>query len=85
MSPAYGASFTSARHALAEILSVPAHEFLIDDTTVAALPSVESRDYVTDAHVVALASRYAVKLATLDERLCRVPWAANVAFLPLTG
>jgi predicted nucleic acid-binding protein len=40
MSPAYGASFADARQALADILALPTHQFLADDTTAAALPAL---------------------------------------------
>lgn len=83
MSPAYGASFADARQALADILALPAHQFLADDTTAAALPALAGRHHVTDAHFVTLAARHGLKLATLDEPLCRAPWAASVAVHPL--
>ena len=83
MSPAYGAKFADARQALADILVLPAHQFLVDDTSVEALPIVESRHHVTDAHLVTLAARHGLKLATLDEPLSRASWAAGIAVQPL--
>lgn len=83
MSAAYGASFVDARKALTDILALPGHTFLVDDTTAGALADLISRHHVTDAHLVALASRYGLKLATLDEPLCRVSWAVGIAEHPL--
>lgn len=34
---------------------------------------------VTDAHLVQLAASHGLKLATLDETLCRRPWSAGIA------
>ncbi len=34
---------------------------------------------VTDAHLVNLARRYRLKLATFDAALCEKPWARGVA------
>ena len=83
MSAAYGASFTQARAALADILALPAHRFLVDDTEASTLPDVTSRHHVTDAHLVTLAARHGLKLATFDEPLCRASWAADIAINPL--
>ena len=82
MSPAYGASFTQARLALADILAQPAHRFLIDDIAASNLPEVESRHHVTDAHLVTLAARHGLALGTLDDALTRCPWARGVAVNP---
>ena len=50
---------------------------------LSALPALAGRHHVTDAHFVTLAARHGLKLATLDEPLCRAPWAASVAVHPL--
>jgi len=42
----------------------------------------DSKD-TTDAHLVSLAARHHLKLATLDMALVSKPWAAGVAFNPL--
>ena len=83
MSPAYGASFADARQVLAEILALPAHQFLNDDTSAAALPALASRHHITDAHLVTLAARHGLIFATLDEPLCRASWATGLAVQPL--
>jgi predicted nucleic acid-binding protein len=83
MSPAYKATFQDARNALADILRLPAHEFLIDDTTAAELPELKSRHHISDAHLVALAERHGLLLATFDEPLCDAHWAAKIAVNPL--
>ena len=83
MSPAYSASFADARQALADILALPAHLFLTDNTSSAALPVLTSRHHITDAHLVTLATRHGLLFATLDEPLCRASWAAGLAIQPL--
>jgi predicted nucleic acid-binding protein len=44
--------------------------------------NVVSKD-TTDAHLVTLAKRHGLKLATLDGMLIAKPWAAGVAESPL--
>lgn len=83
MSPAYGASFADARQALADILGLPSHQFLVDDIAAAALPEIASRHQVTDAHLVTIAKHSGLLLATLDEALNRASWAAGIAIDPL--
>jgi uncharacterized protein len=83
MSPAYGASFADAKAALNAILKLNSHSFLPDATRVDSLPAVSSAKDVTDAHLVRLAVAHGLRLATLDDHLCRKPWAVNVAENPL--
>jgi toxin-antitoxin system PIN domain toxin len=83
MSTAYGASFDDARTALDAILRMKSHRFLADATPASALPTLSSSRDVTDAHLVQLAASHGLKLATLDENLCRRPWSAAVAENPL--
>jgi uncharacterized protein len=83
MSAAYGASFVQARAALADILALSPHRFVVDDTEASALPDVTSRHRVTDAHLITLAACHGLKLATFDEPLCRASWAAGIAVNPL--
>ena len=83
MSPAYGASFSDARTALAAILRLNTHRFLTDATRADSLPVLTSSKDVTDAHLVRLAARRGVKLATLDEDLCRKACAQGIAENPL--
>ena len=56
--------------------------FLNDDVEGIASPQTNSKD-TTDAHLVTLAKRHALKLATLDSALLSQPWAAGVADNPL--
>jgi len=58
------------------------HRFLSDDVDGAHLPETNWKD-TTDAHLVYLASRHGLKLATLDETLIKMPWASGIAENPL--
>ncbi|MGH9928513.1 MAG: hypothetical protein ACREA9_04690 [Pyrinomonadaceae bacterium] len=49
----------------------------------ASLPVLASYKEITDAHLVILARRHGLKLATLDLALIGKPWAAGVAENPL--
>ena len=84
LSPAFRSSFAEAIKCLETMLASPRHSFLADETAAADLPAVGNRQEVTDAHLVTLAKRHGLKLATLDKALCAKPWAAGVAFNPLT-
>lgn len=79
LSPAFGASFDDAMAALDAILRMRGHQFLRDDTRAGSLPSVSSSKDVTDAHLVHLARRHRLKLATFDAALCDKPWAQGTA------
>ena len=79
MSPAFGASFADARAALDAIVGMRAHRFVSDDTRASSLPVVVSGRDVTDGHLVCLAARHRLKLATLDRALIDKPWAAGIA------
>jgi len=83
MSAGYGASFGDAQTALGAILKLKSHRFLRDGVVAASLPVLASGKDVTDAHLVRLAAGHGLKLATLDEILCKKPWAAGVAESPL--
>jgi uncharacterized protein len=83
LSPAYGASFADALTALQSLLQLSAHRFLTDDVSADALPAVTRGGDVTDAHLVVLARRHGMQLATLDAALCRKAWAAGIAVDPL--
>ena len=83
MSAAYGASFDDAREVLRAIVGLRAHRFLNDKVNVDALPEIAAARDVTDAHLVRLAAGHRLKLATLDEALCRKQWAAGIAENPL--
>ena len=82
LSPAYGASFRDAIVALNAILETRGHRFLRDETHALSLPEVATGKDVTDAHLVHLARRYRLKLATFDAALCVKEWARGVAENP---
>jgi len=79
LSPAFGARFEDAIAALEAILKMRGHRFVRDDTRAGSLPHVTTSKDVTDAHLVYLARRYRLKLATFDAALCEKPWAQGVA------
>ena len=83
MSPAYGASYNDARAALKAILRLNSHRFLTDAINADLLPTLSSAKDVTDAHLVQLATSHGLKLATLDDSLCRRTWASGIAENPL--
>jgi predicted nucleic acid-binding protein len=83
MSPAYGASFADARNALRAILELKSHRFVNDAVPADSLPALSGSMDVTDAHFVRLAASHRLKLATLDDELCRKSWAAGIAANPL--
>jgi toxin-antitoxin system PIN domain toxin len=79
LSPAFGACFEDALAVLEAIVRTRGHRFVRDDTRAGSLPVVTSTKDVTDAHLVYLARRYRLKLATFDAALCDKPWARGVA------
>lgn len=79
LSPAFGARFEDAIAALEEIVRMRAHRFVRDGTRPVSLPTVATSKDVTDAHLVHLARRNRLKLATFDVALCDKPWARGVA------
>jgi predicted nucleic acid-binding protein len=79
LSPAYGASFEDAMTVLGAIARMHTHRFLRDATRAQSLPPVSTSKDVTDAHLVHLARRYRLKLATFDGALCEKEWARGVA------
>jgi toxin-antitoxin system PIN domain toxin len=83
MSPAYGASFGDAREVLRAIIQLNAHRFLYDEVDADALPAIVAARDVTDAHLIRLAASHGLKLATLDESLCKKQWAAGIAENPI--
>jgi uncharacterized protein len=82
LSDAYGAAWDDVQESLKKLHARNGHEFLADDVKGADAPETGSKD-TTDAHLVALAKRYGLKLATLDAVLIAKPWAAGVAENPL--
>ncbi len=79
LSAAFGASFEDAMAALDAIACMRTHRFLRDATRAQSLPPVSTSKDVTDAHLVGLARRYRLKLATFDAALCDKEWARGVA------
>ncbi len=83
MITAYQASFDNARKSLATLRALRGHRFLADDVDAALLPVLSSYKETTDAHLVTLAKRHGLKLATLDGTLIAKPWAVGVAENPV--
>jgi uncharacterized protein len=79
LSPAFGASFEDALAALEAIVRMRGHRFVRDDTRAGSLPHVSTSKDVTDAHLVYLARRHRLKLATFDAALRGKSWAQGVA------
>ncbi len=83
MSPGYRASFADAQTALENITSRPQARPVTANFPVAKLPALTAHADVTDAYLVELARAHGLKLATLDDALCRKTWAVGVAENPL--
>ena len=83
VTPAFRASFAEAQSALADIASRKQARWLPADVRAARLPALSSHAQVTDAYFVELARAHRLKLATLDDELCKKPWAAGIAENPL--
>lgn len=83
MSPGYRASFADAQAALANITSRRQARWVNADLPAARLPPLASHADVTDAYLIELARAHGLRLATLDDGLCKKPWAVGVAENPL--
>ena len=83
MTTAYQATFDDARKSLATLRALRGHRFLSDDVDAALLPVLSSYKDTTDAHLVTLAKRHGLRLATLDGSLITKLWAAGIAENPL--
>jgi len=83
LSSAFRATFEDARTVLAALTHVKGARFLADTLPGTVLPPLQSANDVTDAYFVELARAGGLRLATLDEELCRKPWAAGIAVNPL--
>jgi predicted nucleic acid-binding protein len=79
---AYGATWDDVQESLRKLHARHGHVFLADDLRGTDAPETGSKD-TTDAHLVALARRHGLKLATLDAALVAKPWSAGVAENPL--
>ena len=62
---------------------LPGHRFIADDLGAVSLPDLVSYKETTDAHLVTLAKRHGLTLATLDAGLITKSWAVGVAENPL--
>jgi toxin-antitoxin system PIN domain toxin len=82
LSAVYRASWGEAQEALARLHARPGYRFLADDVDGAGSPESDAKD-TTDAHLVALAKRHNLKLATLDSALIGKSWATGIASNPL--
>jgi predicted nucleic acid-binding protein len=82
LSAAYQATWDEAQETLEKLHARSGHQFLADDLDGTGSPETGSKD-TTDAHLVTLARRHGLKLATLDGDLTTRPWAAGVAENPL--
>jgi uncharacterized protein len=82
LSAAYLATWDEAQETLKKLHARSGHQFLADDVDGRAAPETGSKD-TTDAHLVTLAKRHGMKLATLDDGLIGKPWAAGIAENPL--
>ena len=82
LSGAYRANWDETQETLKKLHGRPGHQFLPDDVDGTTSPETGSKD-TTDAHLVTLAKRHGLKLATLDGTLIVKPWAAGTAENPL--
>ena len=82
LSGAYRANWNETQETLKKLHGRHGYQFLADDVDGTASPETGSKD-TTDAHLVTLAKRHGLKLATLDGTLIAKPWAAGVAENPL--
>ncbi len=82
LSIAYRATWDETQETLEKLHAHPGHQLLADDVDGTHSPETVSKD-TTDAHLVTLAKRHGLKLATLDETLLGKPWSAGVAENPL--
>ena len=82
LSPGYTAFSQDAHSFLLSFYFRPAHRFLADDLSATDSPESFYMD-TTDAHLVCLAVRHGLKLATLDMMLLAKPLASGLAFNPI--
>jgi predicted nucleic acid-binding protein len=83
LSSAYRANWGETQETLQKLHGRRGYQLLADDVDGTASPETGSKD-TTDAHLVTLAKRHGLKLATLDGALLAKPWAAGVAENPLS-
>ena len=83
MTPGCRASLADAQSALADITSRRQARTVAADLPAVRLPVLANYSEVTDAYLVELARTHGLELATLDDALCRKPWATGVVENPL--
>lgn len=79
MGASFGLIFVEAQRLLAQWTASARHRFVTDDVFASELPVLLGNKEVTDAHLVTLARKHGLKLATLDKPLCTKPWAQGIA------
>jgi uncharacterized protein len=82
LSPAYSTTWQDAHRSLSSLLARPEHRFQPDNVSAIDSPESSYKD-TTDAHLIQLARRYGLKLATLDTALIAKNWAAQIAVNPI--
>jgi uncharacterized protein len=82
LTSAYRATWEETQESLEKLHARPGHRFLADDVDGTGSPKTGPKD-TTDAHLVTLAKRNGLKLATLDAELIGKPWAKGLAENPL--
>jgi uncharacterized protein len=82
LSIAYRATWDEVQETLKRLHARAGYRFLSDDVDGTASPETASKE-TTDAHLVVLAKRHGLKLATIDAQLLARPWAVGVAENPL--
>jgi len=82
LSSAYGATWDDVQESLKNLYARKSYRFLKDDVKGTDAEKTAASD-TTDAHLVALAKRHGLKLATLDANLATKSWAAGVAVNPI--
>ena len=85
ISAAFRATFEDAMDVLADLTRSRSARFVGDTLPGTVLPPLQSAYEVTDAYLVALARASNLRLATLDDALCRRTWAAEIAVNPLAS
>lgn len=82
LSPARAATGENAHRSLTSLLSRHTHRFLPDDVSATDSPKSNYKD-TTDAHLVRLAARHSLKLATLNMALVAKDGAKGCAINPI--
>jgi toxin-antitoxin system PIN domain toxin len=82
MSPGFQATLADAKAVLESLTGRATAKFIPDSARPVDIADVASHRYTTDAYLVKLAGDHGLKLATLDESLCRMEWAAGIAEIP---